>query len=363
MATRSPRKVVQAVTGKEFEADLKLLKQRLRAMFKLQAHVLEYPDTPAANGVVYKKKDVNKLKSDLLKSMDQLTSLYKAGLKKKGPKRPVNLNSGIRKPIRFDAVMKQFVDNADFGNYRTAVETTDAEGKKVYVAQDSGQNLKANLQVLATQSIANPTALNALFNIYIAKNGLADPNNGLVFRADPLMNQVFANTFAELTAKTQKELRDSGHTDGEFKGGYIKSGAPRARYAMKEVVGPDGKKMKVEDTSRPIYNNYYHVFNPAAISRSYINSIISAHKVDPAQDAALFKLTENEQNAYRAAITQAVTTGASTDFNAIAAQAIASLPSLDAAGRQRLQLRGRTDTEDVLARATTKSYSLTKPKK
>lgn len=367
-SVRSPRQATQAVSSADFAAEIKQLQQRLRGVYRLHAHVLEKPKEPAANGKVYSKSDVRKIHVNLVRSMDRLPKVYTAALKYKGPKRAVNLNSGIRKPVQFDATMKQFIDNADFGNYRTYVETVDAKGRKAYVAQDSGQNLRANLPVISSQSIANPTALNALFNIYVAKNSLADPNNGLVFRADPLMQQVFGQTFARLAQQTRANL-PAGVNDGDFKGGMTKAGKPRARYAKVDVTdaagnkikGADGKVLRQDDTTRKIYNNYWHVFNPQAIGRAYINSIIKEHKV--ATNDALFKLTDQEQDAYRAVITQSMATGAAPDFNNMAAQAIASLPGLDAQGQQRLQLRGRTDQEDLIARTTTKSYSLTKPRK
>jgi len=363
------------VTKSEFDSMLKLAKTRIKGAKNLIREIVD-PKTVPQDGQEYTLANANLMFTSALNSLDQLSKYYAYALKgKKRDPRPVNLNSGIRKPIQFNDNMLNFLKEANLGNIRTYQEvkvTNPKTGKpnKAYTATDTGAPLLSNLNTLLTQKTASPTALNALFNIHIARAGLVNPENGLLFRADALMTKYFSDTLARVQNDSRAELVRVNAQDGDRKPPLTKKGRMRKYYA--QAVDENGNTIKGQlDTTRKIYNDHYHLITPDKIPRVSINSIIKYNRVggpllplsaaDKQLQDDLFLLTDSEQDAYREAINRAMLLNQPPNYPAYASEAINQLNlAPNSPGYNRLTLRGNTDTEESFARQTSKSYSLTK---
>lgn len=376
-------------SAKTFAENVALTQKRLRAAYKLQAQFLDPSKTPR-DGKVYSASIIRSIFSDVVKSMDFLTKQYRnAKKKKKSGTRVLNLNSGIRKPVQVNQGMLNFLAAADFGPVSRAVEQTTVDGfgktHKGYVSVEELVNgrpvdLKAQLPVLTQNSIASPTTLNALFNVYISRHGLAHADDGSLFSADNLMLTHFNQIFTQIKTDSNN-LIPNGLQDGSRKGPYTKKGLVRTYYTSRDVKSRDPQTGRIVHTkvltTKEKYHDFYHVITPEKFPRVNINSIIKYSKVLP-QTAAektasdnMYKLNDDEQTTYRDAIASAkLLNPVASDYRTYSLQAISALAasgragySQNQVGYNRLVLRGNTDHEEALARQTTKSYSLTKPKK
>lgn len=354
---------------------LKLAKTRIKGAKNLIREIVD-PKTVPQDGQQYTLKQANAMFTSVLNSLDQLSKLYAAALKgKKRAPRPLNLNSGIRKPVLVNDNMVNFVKEANLGNIRSYEETKVVNpntGKlnKAYKATETNVPLLDTLKVLLTQNIASPTTLNLLFNIHIVRSGLVNPNNGSLFRADELMKRYFSDTLVRVQNDSQAELSRVGAKEGDKKPLYTKKGKQRKYY--KQAVDANGRPIKgMLDPNTKIFKDYYHVVTPDAMPRVNINSIIKYNRSGgPAmplseQDKMLqdeaFLLEDNEQDVYRNLINTALANGQSPNYPLFATQAINQLNlAPNTPGYNRLTLRGATDMEEAFARQTSKSYSLTK---
>nr|QBK90278.1 MAG: hypothetical protein LCPAC102_01910 [Pithovirus LCPAC102] len=374
----SPRNKLkfERITAKQFKELTDKLRDQLKSTVTLARGVYSMKPTEKSytlqgTNLVYTRGDIRKAFSAINRAINDLSAYYRVSMQKKSTKK-ASLNSGLRKPTAVDETMMNFIKTGNFGNRRFTstqlrligkVDGSQVE-KNVDVAVDSGQLLINQLELLTNNFIGTPIMFNALFNIYVARNGLValaqnnqgknvTDHNGIVFGADPLMKQLFGDTFTRMTRDSQQALLDLGVKDGDPRPTPTKNGAIRRYYKKVTVNGIESL-----DQNKPIYNDFYHVFSPDNIPRSAINTIIKFHKLQGNDD--LFKLLDNEAKAYTAEIDTAMAAGQLPTYQLFAQSASAKLGlAADTSGGQRLLLRGQSDTEASIVRSTSKSYRAT----
>ena len=369
---QSPRIVFPAVTEAQFKALAEKIHEQLGSTVTLATRVYSMKPSEKEYRVeglnqTYTRGDVKRAFSAIKRSILDLPRYFRSSMRKK-PKRRVSPNSGLRKPIRINENMLNFVKAADFGRVGGKNDTT-------------GRALKDYLELLINERITTSILLNSLFNIYVAKNNLVaaardnqgkpeDQQNGIVFSADQLMNQYFGSTFDVMERESTVALQNAEggpKLDGDPLPSPSKSGKARRYYKIAKDA--NGKPIKdangnpVLDQTQPIYNDYYHQFFRNNIPRSSINTIIAKNKVRNPQDNALFTLSESEMKAYRNVQEAAKASGAQANYEVFADQVIAQLglqPGSE--GYTRMKTRGRADAETALATNATHTYRKEKKK-
>ncbi len=382
---QSPRTVFPAVTEAQFKSLSDKIQEQLSSTVKLATKVYAMKPTEKEYRIeglnqIFTRGDIKRAFSAVKRSIADLPRYFRASMKKK-PRRRVSPNSGLRKPIRVNDNMINFVKAADFGNVR---------GKN----DISGTALNNYLNLLTSQKVTTSILLNSLFNIYVARNNLVavardnqnktpDQQSGIIFGADQLMLQWFGTSFDAMERESAVKLQtdESGpKNDWDPRPSPTKKGKQRKYFAImkdakgKPVKNPDGTP--VLNQNRRIYTDYYHQFSRNNIARSDINTIIKKNKViRPPQldvagnivdlgDDALFKLEDREMRAYRDVIEAAKTSGAQANYEQFAEQVITQLGlQPGTSGYQRVKLRGRADAETAIVTGASHTYRKEKPKK
>lgn len=358
-------------TPAELKLEFKKLQERIKSLYSLATQVYSMKPNETIyrfpDGTEYTRGDVRAMKSSVVRSVDDLQRIVKVSMKRKKT-RKANLNSGFLKPVRVGQNLLGFVSEADLGNamdYSIQKRMNPATGNdvKTLIPQDLGQPLKAQLALLTREGVASRVTLNALINIYIAKNNLvaratmnqgkdASMQNGLVFGADDLMRRWFSTTFDTLVQSSQLELSQLGVQNGQARPSPTKKGKQRKYYKNVKVNGVD-----TPDQSQPILNDFYFAFTPDNIPRSSINKILKYNLDEQAGDAENFKLTAEEAAAYQAQLDQMKAAGGAMNYRDAAARASQGMGQVSG---QKIAIRGQVDQESAITRNTSKAYKRTK---
>jgi hypothetical protein len=267
-----------AMTPADFGKHIETLSKRTKSLFKLEKDLekanKEGKTSIVAGGEQIDMKKVTGLKKALVKSIKSLTKIYKSGFSRRrgrggsrsGP------NSGFRQPIVMKPELIEFFKRANLG--------TDLQGRRV---QDLLPFLREGeaLYGMTPGAILTPLlGFSAKFNILsdvvalsrdIARQQVPEFNIRQLLGADPLMMDVFGNMFRQITAESKLKVQRAGGDDGQPK--PQRSGT-RQRHYYRDVV-KDASGNKVRGTKHPIWNDFYHVFNPHNFAYGNFQSIIS----------------------------------------------------------------------------------------
>lgn len=278
MAAKKEKAV--AMEPSEFASEVKQLTNRLKSLFRVE-HELEKAKkegkssvTVEGYGQTIEGKDITALKHALVDSLKHLSKAYKTGYNRRrgrggnrsGP------NSGFRQPIALRPELLEFLKRANFG--------TDPEGRPVrdqlVFLQESNP-----LYGIATRAVLTP-----LLSLYAKVNRLSDlasynrdaarqrePEfiNRQLLGADQLMMDTLGGVFRQIAAESENKLRALGVANGQEK---PPGSGKRQRHFYRDVIKQDDGT-KVRGRTHPIWNDFYHVFDPRNFAYGNFQSIIS----------------------------------------------------------------------------------------
>jgi len=262
MATRS--RVRAKLSADEFG---KLLANIITALKEIEALSRELRSKKAkeikdTKGRSFTSKSLTAARNEQYKAIKDLKNYYRAGSKRAPVDREM-VNGGFRLPLQVNDSIFGFFNEADLGNIRFK----NGNGQLV----ESGP-LKTKLTLLGDR-ISTRSILTPLFTLYIKRHTLSRLSNanrgksdqemqGQLLGADPLMKKWFATTFTELVGKSNQKLQAMGVSDMTPKPELTAKGKRRKFY-------------KDNDRTKPIWNDFYHVFNPDNFSYGNVQSIIA----------------------------------------------------------------------------------------
>lgn len=235
-----------SLTNKQFGEHLAVITSAVEDLVQLATAVggLKKGERLALqSGAQIGKRELRSATSAVIAQIRQLKKFHKeAGRTKKrqalGPDgQPKRRGGGFNLPIRVTPALQQFFATANLG----PVDPRDP----------TGPQLRDHLLLLSQDGITSPSLLTPLFSIYAQVNGLQNPQQRNLLRADANMQQYLGPTLMELQRTIQPHMGKPG-----------KTGKP-----ARMLPG----------------------FNPEAFPYAYLQNIIKLNKVDltPEEKAAL----------------------------------------------------------------------------
>jgi hypothetical protein len=218
-------------------------------------------------GQEYGAKRLGALRTQNLKQLAKLSTVYLRAHRRVRPARAGTANGGFRQPLVVGPELLEFFKRADLGR---------VGGKN----DNSGPALQSVLTFLSDQPLASRSVLTSLFALYAKKhnlsaqardntvNGVPKPDvdqNHQLLSADRLMNETLGNLLGLLEKSSAAKLAGEGVADGQQKPAVTKAGHPRKYY----------KDQDLGTQTQPVWNSFYHAFHRDNFSYAYLQGIFS----------------------------------------------------------------------------------------